>query len=394
MILGIGTNYDADANIPRSDPSTYTSQRRAPSSKGNNTVYARGDHNTATSLGRNEDIRSIHGDAHRRRSRSPTRTAGGSGSRSIYSGTSRRRSRSPLRTSSTNHNEYGPSSITDESDRGSRSRSLPPYKSNGRTYMQAGSTSGARDLGGHDSLNYDDSRSPDTPLTRSSTAGSVSNYSSTYPSRSAGINVRRPTKYGDDDYTDCRSSARGSRGTYVTMLQSSPFDNHQFAKSEYKPGVIILAPLHEEDFNRTPRHSYQESVSSYRSGTKSHISHTDFGTVYSEMRFHIVVETHASRYEAIPLYTHKGNGLLHKDNRGEYASIVDHRYPKMSEREAPHTLVTGELQRQVDAFRPKSVAHLVHPVSRPYNLHVRYIGRICDSDIPLLVKLFRNRHAL
>ncbi len=304
----------------------------------------------------------------RRRSRSPVRNN--------YSSVSR----SPTRTtdSKTTRHEYrSSSSHTDDDARGRRSRS--PTINDTR----------------HDSPNYHDNRYSESSIARPRVADSDSDYDSAYPHRYANSNARRMTKYRDDNTSDCRSSIRGSKRPYISMQDSNTFHYLEFAKREFEPGVIILAPLHEEDFRRTPRPTYRETsdAMSYSSGQRSHVSHTDFGAVYSETRIHIVVEAHGSIYETIPLYTYKNKGLLYK-NRNEYASIVDHRYPELSKREAPRVLVTGQLQHGVEALKSCSVAHLVHPVTRQYNCQVRYMGRIRDADIPLLVDLYRNRHKL
>lgn len=319
-------------------------------------------------------------------------------SRSIHSGTIRRRSRSPLRStdSRSNRHEYKSSSTyTDNIARGRRSRSPTTYNTNDGKRFQSNSTAVNGFTTRRASFNYDDSGNTNTSFARPKNTDSDSDYNSAYPSEYANTGARRLIKYEDDETSDCRSSIRGSRRPYITMRESSTFVYHEFAKHEFKPGVIILAPLHEEDFRRTPRPSYQESsvAMSHRSGQKSHVSHTDFGVIYSETRIHIVVEAHGSIYETIPLFTYKKKGLLYK-NRNEYASIVDHRYPELSKKEAPHVLVTGQLQHGVEAFRACSVAHLVHPVSRQYNCQVRYMGRIRDADVPLLVDLYRNRHKL
>lgn len=318
-------------------------------------------------------------------------------SRSIHSGTARRRSRSPLRSTDSRRNRHqykSSSTYTDDNARGHSSRS-PTYNTNDENLIQRSSNAVNYYATRRASFNYDDNGNSNTSFAWPKNADTDSDYKSAYPSEYANGTARRLIKYEDDDTSDCRSSIRGSRRPYITMLESSTFIYHEFAKHEFQPGVIILAPLHEEDFRRTPRPSHQESsvAMSHRTGQKSHVSHTDFGVIYSETRIHIVVEAHGSIYETIPLFTYKNKGLLYK-NRNEYASIVDHRYPELSKREAPQVLVTGQLQHGVEAFRSCSVAHLVHPVSRQYNCQVRYMGRIRDADVSLLVDLYRNRHKL
>ena len=180
------------------------------------------------------------------------------------------------------------------------------------------------------------------------------------------------------------------------MKRSRPFDYYQFDKGEFKPGTIIRAPLHEEDFNRTPRPLDSPSFSdqSYQSSRSSKISHTTFGPVYSEKRYFIVVEQFKTHYLAVPLFTYQGTGLREEHDPREYASIEDHRFPKSSERVAPHLLKTRLMQDGARPMMPESVAHFTYPVSRRYNLHVSYQGRLQKDSTELLVRLFKRRGSL
>ena len=103
----------------------------------------------------------------------------------------------------------------------------------------------------------------------------------------------------------------------------------------------------------------------------------------------IVVATYSRHYVAIPLFTYSGNGLAHKEDPGEYASIEDHRAPS-SIREAPYLLSTGHLKSGVPFFSPKCIAHLAYPVSRLYKLPVRHLGRLGSEDTKSLVVLFNK----
>ena len=101
----------------------------------------------------------------------------------------------------------------------------------------------------------------------------------------------------------------------------------------------------------------------------------------------IVVATYSQHYVAIPLFTYSGNGLAHKEDPGEYASIKDHRAPS-SLREAPFLPSTGQLKSGVPFFSPKCNAHLAYPVSRLYKLPARHLGRLGSESTKLLVVLF------
>lgn len=174
------------------------------------------------------------------------------------------------------------------------------------------------------------------------------------------------------------------------MEESYAREYCRFNKSEYRPGIIIRAPLHEEDvMRRTP--NSPSVANSYASNSRSHVSFSDFGTVYSESRFFIVVELYATHYLAVPLFTYSGSGLRQEHDAQEYASIVDHRSPGKSLKQAAHILTTGQLKHDVDVMKPHSVAHLTYPTSRKYNLHVAHQGELSDESTKNLVSLFRNR---
>ena len=113
-----------------------------------------------------------------------------------------------------------------------------------------------------------------------------------------------------------------------SMNTAGPNEYHEYSKEEFVPGTIIRASLHEEDFRRTPRTWLQSSLSNIGRTTSKIVTHSDhFGVIYSENRPMIVVATYSQHYVAIPLFTYSGNGLAHKENPGEYASIEDHRAP-------------------------------------------------------------------
>ena len=160
----------------------------------------------------------------------------------------------------------------------------------------------------------------------------------------------------------------------------------RYEKEDFRLETIIQAPLHEEDFNRTRG----SELSNMNSAKSSHISFSDrFGAIYSEDRFLIVVAVFSRHYLAIPLYTYAGTGLQHKDDLGEYASIVDHRQPN-STAESPHILRTAELKEGVPVFPSSSVAHLAYPVARLYKLHVAHQGRLDEEDKKRMINIFQR----
>ena len=178
----------------------------------------------------------------------------------------------------------------------------------------------------------------------------------------------------------------------------------RFPKEEFHVGTIIKAPIHEEDFNWTPRPPSVEAAESAdergrysRSGMstprtapnkKRHITFSNWNDpIYTEVRFMIVIALFYDHYLAIPLYTHGGNGLAHKDNKWEYASIEDYREP-MSHQEAGFLLHTEYMKPDCKHLLPKSVAHIAYPVSRKYTLPVAPQGFLREDSRIGLVKLF------
>ena len=178
----------------------------------------------------------------------------------------------------------------------------------------------------------------------------------------------------------------------------------RFSKEEFLVGTIIKAPIHEEDFKWTPRPcSVEASESVDDRGRYSHSGmsiprttnkkerHITFSNwndpIYTEVRFMIVIALFYDHYLAIPLYTHGGNGLAHKDNKWEYASIEDYREPR-SLKEAGFLLHTEYLKPDCKHLLPKSVAHIAYPVSRKYTLPVAPQGRLREDSKSGLVKLF------
>lgn len=177
------------------------------------------------------------------------------------------------------------------------------------------------------------------------------------------------------------------------MKTTGQNEYHEYSREEFTPGTIIRAPLHEEDFRRTPRPWIQSALSNIGSSTSKGITHSDrHGSIYSENRPMIVVATYSRHYVAIPLFTYSGNGLTHKEDPGEYPSIEDHRAPSSS-RQAPYLLSTGQLKSGVPFFSPNCNAHLAYPVSRLYKLPVRHLGNLGSEDTKLLVTLFNRMMA-
>ena len=221
----------------------------------------------------------------------------------------------------------------------------------------------------------------------------------------------QPRTYNPNDPNDKKSRSRTN--FEILEIRDCPLPRMEeisatvccrFPKEEFVVGTIIKAPIHEEDFNWTPRpHSVQASEASgergrySQSGTSTqwttqkkerHITFSNWNDpIYTEVRFMIIIALFYDHYLAIPLYTHGGNGLARKDNKWEYASIEDYREPR-SLQEARFLLHTEYLKPDCKHLLPNSVAHIAYPVSRKYILPVAPQGRLTEDSKKALVQVF------
>ena len=222
---------------------------------------------------------------------------------------------------------------------------------------------------------------------------------------------RQKRTYNPNDPNDKKSRSRTN--FEILEIRNYPLPRMQeisaticcrFPKEEFRVGAIIKAPIHEEDFNWTARPFSAENSEAFdEQGRYSHSGmstkwttpkkerHITFSNwndpIYTEVRFMIVVALFYDHYLAIPLYTHGGNGLAHKDNKWEYASVEDHRGPGSS-REAQYLLRTEYLKPDCKYLLPNSVAHITYPVSRKYALPIAPQGRLRDDSTAELLRLF------
>ncbi|KAL8845485.1 MAG: hypothetical protein Q9176_000121 [Flavoplaca citrina] len=167
----------------------------------------------------------------------------------------------------------------------------------------------------------------------------------------------------------------------------------------YKLGMIIRAPLHEQDSAVARRPGAGTAGSSVATAaseaTKAEHYRTEsrMGTIFTKQRKMIVVALHTDHYVAIPLYTHNGRGLVNQRQPEEFVSVKDHRYKEEFVKLSKHDpLVTEMVRDGIDLFDTKSTAHLAYPVSRRYTLPVVHEGHLRSSSLRILVTLY-NRYA-
>ncbi|KAL8828024.1 MAG: hypothetical protein Q9170_006775 [Blastenia crenularia] len=175
-------------------------------------------------------------------------------------------------------------------------------------------------------------------------------------------------------------------------------------KEDYKPGMIIRAPLHEQDSRGDSRslgagsNASVASASSEATLAEKYTTPSRFGTIFTKYRKMIVVACHQDNYVAIPLYTHNGKGLIHKARPDEFVSVRDHRdKDKSNDKEAKdewqrlskwEPLVTEYVKEGIDIFERKTTAHLAYPVSRRYALPVVNEGWLRGSSLRVMRDLY------
>ena len=161
-------------------------------------------------------------------------------------------------------------------------------------------------------------------------------------------------------------------------------------KDDFALGTIIRAVVHEEEFTNQPKPTpFVPSTAVINKG-RQHVTHGDFGPVYSENRFLIVVNNRPrNHYLAIPVYSHRGNGLARIVHRDEFVSIADHRHVENCQQQSAHApLVTEYLKDGVEELLPTSVAYASYPVSRKYRLPVQHQGRLDEESTKRLVAMY------
>lgn len=171
---------------------------------------------------------------------------------------------------------------------------------------------------------------------------------------------------------------------------TGPFVCYPFDKHDFELGTIIRAVVHEEEFAKGPKPTPFAPSTPIANTGRQHVTHGDFGPVYSENRFLIVVNNRPrNHYLAIPVYSHKGNGLARKVHRDEYISVADHRHLEHCVQQSAHApLVTEYLKDGVEELLPTSVAYASYPVSRKYGLPVQHQGRLDEESTKRLVAAY------
>ncbi|KAM0803635.1 hypothetical protein BDR22DRAFT_970450 [Usnea florida] len=186
-----------------------------------------------------------------------------------------------------------------------------------------------------------------------------------------------------------------------TMSLADHRQVYTFPQNEFERGMIFRAALHEEDYTASGRTAFPppsdmsflaaSNMSTASALPKNHQIMTDFGPVYSENRYMVVVVLGPDTYTALPFFTHSGNGTAHKNGKTDYVSIQDHRDLGKCIPQSEHKPVcTQELKDNTKTLHEFTTANLGIAVSRKYRLPIAYHGKLNDKDTDRLVELFKT----
>lgn len=150
-------------------------------------------------------------------------------------------------------------------------------------------------------------------------------------------------------------------------------------------GMIIRSAVHEQDFqNKLPEGSVNLDG--------QYTINTNFGLVYSKLRWQIIISKKLEHYITVPLYTHDGKGLQKKNSvvRKEYLSIRDQRQRGETINLTPYEHIDAHMFHETTILKPESVVRLTYPVNGKYDLAVEVLGLLPKESLSTM-KMIYNR---
>ena len=197
-----------------------------------------------------------------------------------------------------------------------------------------------------------------------------------------------PTRVGFSAALDnWRLPSRAPNKVNGSVFSSNPSGKTTIIpKRDIKPGVIIRAPVHQQDYKGV---SQESEVTAYPGKiADQHVTPSRYGDIYTKVRKMIVVGVFEQHFTAVPLFTHNGSGLQNKRRPEEYISVRDHRSSRRFRPLSDNgTLETKILSSNVDLYHPATTAHITYPVSRPYNVEATPEGELDAESTRTLLKL-------
>ena len=189
------------------------------------------------------------------------------------------------------------------------------------------------------------------------------------------------------------------RAPNQTPMEQAGFREYApFLRSEFKIGTIIRRNVHEPDYmgpavpDFAPGSQASQTstlVSKGGKGFKEHRYTGDFGPIYSEDRYFIVVSLCKLTYYAIPCYTHEKKGLTNIAEKEDWISVKDHRSPKSCQQQSEHVpLCTGMMAPDAHILNAKTTAWLPYAIPIRYSVPVAYQGKLDQASAERVRSLF------
>ncbi|KAL8828028.1 MAG: hypothetical protein Q9170_006779 [Blastenia crenularia] len=165
------------------------------------------------------------------------------------------------------------------------------------------------------------------------------------------------------------------------LLEIEANKGQKYYKSEYRAGQVIRGIVHEQDYMATSTGANLTNTDRTRTDSR-------YGPICTKYRKMIVLALFEDHYQAIPLFTHNGNGLTNKTRPEEFVSVRDHRNPvRVPPLSENPVLETEIVNRTIAFFDLKSTAHVTYVLSRKYDLPVVMEGQLTKQSLNRLIHL-------
>ena len=222
------------------------------------------------------------------------------------------------------------------------------------------------------------------------------------PNPSTGSRLSKCISRSDQSHSKPTTSVYSvsyKRTPYQTPMEQAGFREYApFLKSEFKIGTIIRRNVHEPDYMGPAVAAFAPGSQASQTSTlvgkggkggKEHRSNGDFGPIYSEDRYFIVVSLCKVSYYAIPLYTHDKKGLANIAEKEDWISVQDHRKPDSCRQQSEHLpLCTTVMNPDAKILDPVSTAWLAYAIPVRYSVPVAYQGRLDPASAQRVRSLF------
>ena len=182
------------------------------------------------------------------------------------------------------------------------------------------------------------------------------------------------------------------------MEQSGFREYAPFLRSEFEIGTIVRRNVHEPDYMGPAAPAFAPGSQASQTSTlvgkggkgfREHRYTGDFGPIYSEDRYFIVVSLCKVTYYAIPLYTHDKKGLANIVEKEDWISVQDHRKPDSCRQQSEHLpLRTTLMTPETKILDPVTAAWLPYAIPIRYSVPVAYQGRLDQASAMRVRSLF------